>query len=142
VALQVLRMRQFYPHFRESWNDSGARWIGIVRPTELSDVYETEVFYRFERAPRVRVINPALRKRSDGAPIPHRYAGGYLCLYFDRAQEWTPAMFIADTIIPWTSLWLLYYELWHATGEWLGGGVPLRTATRPQLLFRRCRRIL
>ena len=31
-------------------------------------------------------------------------------------------MWIADTILPWTSLWLYFYELWHATGQWLGGG--------------------
>lgn len=29
---------------------------------------------------------------------------------------------IANTIIPWTIEWLYYYELWLATGEWLGGG--------------------
>lgn len=29
---------------------------------------------------------------------------------------------ISDTIIPWVADWLLYYELWLATGEWLGGG--------------------
>ena len=29
---------------------------------------------------------------------------------------------IANTIIPWTVEWLYYYELWQATGEWLGGG--------------------
>ena len=27
-----------------------------------------------------------------------------------------------ETIVPWASLWLYYYEVWHATGEWLGGG--------------------
>jgi hypothetical protein len=31
-------------------------------------------------------------------------------------------MVLADTIIPLASLWLFYYEVWFATGEWLGGG--------------------
>ena len=31
-------------------------------------------------------------------------------------------MSVVNTIIPWTSEWLLHYELWHATGKWLGGG--------------------
>jgi hypothetical protein len=31
-------------------------------------------------------------------------------------------MYIHESIVPWTSLWLYYYEIWHATGEWLGGG--------------------
>jgi hypothetical protein len=32
-------------------------------------------------------------------------------------------MRIADTIVPWLILWLFYYEIWHVTGEWKGGGV-------------------
>jgi hypothetical protein len=31
-------------------------------------------------------------------------------------------MSIAETIIPWTSEWLYFYELWVFTGEWHGGG--------------------
>jgi hypothetical protein len=30
--------------------------------------------------------------------------------------------FIAYTILPWTSLWLYFYELWLVTGQWMGGG--------------------
>jgi hypothetical protein len=39
-------------------------------------------------------------------------------------------MSIADTIVPWTSEWLMYYEIWLATSDWYGGGVwpPRRTA--------------
>lgn len=29
-------------------------------------------------------------------------------------------MSIADTIVPWTSLWLHHYEIWLATGIWCG----------------------
>jgi hypothetical protein len=33
-------------------------------------------------------------------------------------------MLIANTLVPWTSEWLAYYEAWLTTGgEWLGGGV-------------------
>lgn len=30
---------------------------------------------------------------------------------------------ISDTIIPWTSEWLLHYEYWVLTGIWQGGGI-------------------
>jgi hypothetical protein len=33
---------------------------------------------------------------------------------------WCKQSLIAKTIIPWTALWLLYYELWMDIGEWLG----------------------
>lgn len=31
-------------------------------------------------------------------------------------------MLLVDTILPWTSQWLLYYELWLITGHWMGSG--------------------
>jgi hypothetical protein len=47
----------------------------------------------------------------------------HLCIYYKRAKEWDETKFIADTIIPWTSEWLLHYEIWVATGTWQGGGI-------------------
>jgi hypothetical protein len=32
-------------------------------------------------------------------------------------------MMIANTIVPWSVLWLFYFEDWLCTGEWSGGGV-------------------
>jgi hypothetical protein len=29
---------------------------------------------------------------------------------------------VALTIIPWAAQWLVCYEIWHATGQWVGGG--------------------
>jgi hypothetical protein len=61
--------------------------------------------------------------RADAAHIPHTYRGNYLCLYYPKFLEWTGGDFIADTIVPWASLWLFYYEMWHAAGVWFGGGI-------------------
>jgi hypothetical protein len=33
-------------------------------------------------------------------------------------------MLLATSIVPWLLAWLIDYELWLATGEWLGGGMP------------------
>ena len=43
-----------------------------------------------------------------------------LCLYYPC--EWNSTMNISDTIIPWISEWLYYFEFWCITGEWHGGG--------------------
>jgi hypothetical protein len=32
-------------------------------------------------------------------------------------------MKLSETIIPWLSLWLTFYEMWRVTGEWDGGGI-------------------
>lgn len=50
------------------------------------------------------------------------YGQKTLCLYRPSKNEWDSPMSLADTVLPWTSLWLFYYEIWLATGEWLGGG--------------------
>jgi hypothetical protein len=40
---------------------------------------------------------------------------------------------IIDTIIPWTSEWLLHYECWLATGKWHGGGIHHETEIEKQI---------
>ena len=93
----------------------------VLRPTHLSCSYRIEVDYRLGGSPKVRVQEPALRSR-DGEPPPHRYEDGSLCLYRGRYGEWDPARPIGQTVIPWTVLWLSFYELWLVTGVWHGQG--------------------
>jgi hypothetical protein len=66
------------------------------------------------------VLSPSLVDRGDGKPIPHRYNDGSLCLFDDEKGEWHPADSMAATILPWTSEWLYFYEIWLATGIWQG----------------------
>lgn len=59
--------------------------------------------------------------------IPHIYDKNdnkkrlRLCLYY--GDEFKRGMSISETLIPWTIEWLYFYELWLATGKWLGGGI-------------------
>lgn len=32
-------------------------------------------------------------------------------------------MRLDQTIVPWTMLWLFYFEEWLASGDWKGGGM-------------------
>lgn len=120
---QMLRVKSLHPQFSVSVTARRAVWIGEVRPSALSESYRVQVVYEQGRRPRISVLSPKLRRREDDRPIPHTYPGDFLCLYFPPAREWHPNKFIAETIIPWISLWLFYYEGWLATGEWLGGGI-------------------
>lgn len=43
---------------------------------------------------------------------------------YHHGTEWNSGMLIANTIIPWASGWLFFYEFWLATGQWFGGGIP------------------
>ena len=94
---------------------------GTVRPTALSTEYRVSL--KFEGiVPEVRVVSPALAGRDDGEPIPHMYEQDRLCLFRPHGGDWTPSEPISATIIPWISEWLFFYEIWLATGDWLGGG--------------------
>jgi hypothetical protein len=45
-----------------------------------------------------------------------------LCLFNPEKREWNPEQRLGDTILPWACIWLYFYEIWLATGDWKGGG--------------------
>ena len=135
---QAELMRRNWPTFkvlqRTHWL---VLWEGPLRP--LSQIYRVQVLLHREKnykkfnvpqAPRVTVIDPLLRRRSEDAadPIPHHYPNPefpelpILCLYDPDTREWHPGLSVAHTIVPWSIDWLACYEGWLATGEWTGGG--------------------
>jgi hypothetical protein len=101
---------------------SELHWRGSIEPTSRFRNYQIHICYKLHESPSVEVISPKLQTR-DGKRPPHLYGDDRLCLYLPRADEWSGHMTLARTIVPWTSEWLFFYELWLATGEWLGGGV-------------------
>jgi hypothetical protein len=96
-------------------------WRGRLQPAPLNLAYEVEISYHYLYHPKTQVLNPNLETRN-GEVIPHMYGQKYLCLYRPEYKEWSASMCIANVIVPWASLWLFYYEVWLATGEWKGGG--------------------
>lgn len=95
---------------------------GRIKPTEISLDYLIRITYKLKQSTKVKLIYPPLQKNVNGERAPHLYPGGRLCIYHPRFNEWDGSKVIAYTIIPWTALWLYYYEVWLITGEWKGGG--------------------
>jgi len=95
---------------------------GLVQPYVLSREYRVRIEYDVG-LPRVWIEDPPLMPREEGGRIPHVFPGPRPCLFYPPNREWIPSMLIADTIVPWLMAWLYFYEIWHATGEWLGGGI-------------------
>jgi len=120
VSDQCKDMRQKYPDFMPRRSDAGMVWMGPIRPAPLSQSYVMEIVYRRHDYPQVWVRQPSLRVRPEDYKVVHIFREGCLCLHAEN--EWTPAMPISTTIVPWAAEWLLYYELWLATGRWYGGG--------------------
>ena len=113
--------RKHLPSFEVRIVNGSLIAVGYLQPTAISANYKIRVAYRVGKSPAFEVIAPELQRRN-GEVIPHMYRQKRLCLYEPGKGYWSPHQSIAATIVPWASLWLYYYELWHATGKWLGGG--------------------
>jgi hypothetical protein len=122
VREQAARLKLSFREFRTRVDGAWLTSVGHVQPSPLGATYKVEIRYKVGKRPEVRVLEPALVCREDADRIPHMFGQECLCLYFPPANEWSGEMSLGHAIIPWISLWLYYYELWHATGEWLGGG--------------------
>lgn len=119
LAIQSQQLKRLFPNSTVSVKRNKLVWIGEVKPTPMSETYTLKIEYMFGERPRVVVLKPKLIKRPNER-LPHVYTGNELCLYRSKYNEWNSLMFISATILPWSILWLLYYEIWLVTGYWSG----------------------
>lgn len=140
LSAQAKAMARRWPQFRATpgLGPQSLVWFGDLKGLERS--FHISVEYGLPRSgdttmsrsmPVVRVLRPSLVLNFNAieeAPLPHVYFEGPdirlspLCLFDPHAHEWDRSMIIADTTIPWAARWLACYEVWEATGRWVGGG--------------------
>jgi hypothetical protein len=120
-----MRMLQVWPQIASDIQYGVLTCRGTVRPSPLCRDYDIRVEYQIGSSPKTWVESPTLVPRVADEPIPHVYTIGGLrpCLYFPKGGEWRADKWLALTIMPWLLLWLFFYEIWLATGEWWGEGV-------------------
>jgi hypothetical protein len=116
-------MRIWWPDFKTRVQRGTLKAIGNLSPAPLCTTYKIEICLPGGGVPAVKVLDPHLSPRDQADRIPHMYEQERLCLYLPGTGQWTLDKPIAVTIVPWTSLWLYFYEVWRATGNWLGGGI-------------------
>ena len=137
TTTQVRDMRAKWPEFRVELRDRHqAVWKGELRP--FHKTYTVCVGIRFALPgtgvpkPLALVLNPRLHRRREtpDEAIPHVYNDPrdpllpVLCLHHPPTDRFDPRhQSAADTVVPWTIDWLACYEIWLATGRWVGGGV-------------------
>lgn len=115
LAIQSLHILHRFPGFTYRRERGAGVWRGTLQPRPLSQKYRVAISYKLHCCPTVMVIAPTLV-----AKAPHLWRDGSLCLFYPKESPWHRDMLIATTILPWTALWLFYYELWLDTGRWLG----------------------
>jgi hypothetical protein len=116
---QALALRRDFPGATLRLKAGRLEWVGALQPTPLSRSYAVRLTYQQDRVPKVHVLD-RLETRDDKR-LPHTYGDGTLCLY--EPGQWNGHMWLAMSTIPWTSEWLVHYEVWLATDDWCGGGV-------------------
>lgn len=100
-------------------------WETDIIPSPNSVTYRIRINYTIGQRPKVYIIDPQELKRPEGKQLPHVFSTEkqQICLHYGPFKEWDDSMFLARKIVPWASEWLLFYELWVITGEWLGEGI-------------------
>lgn len=107
---------------KNTWNSF--QIILELQPTAISEKYDLMVIYEQNRWVKVFIVNKELKIAANRSKLPHVYDSKQqqICLYSPSKKEWDGFRSIVDTIIPWASEWLYYYELWLPEGKWYGGG--------------------
>ncbi len=123
IHKQLAYMKLYYPSFACHTKDNKLVCRGVVQPTPLHESYRVRIVYRVGHAPQTWIEEPKLRRRSPDESTPHTYSDDRPCLYLPRTGEWSSEKPLALTIVPWLSLWLLFYESWLVTGKWQGEGL-------------------
>jgi hypothetical protein len=134
LRFQMRSMTEDFPTLKplvdRSWLmiwEGGVTPIGrtyVVRVSYMQGVRTADLHWVY-RPPEVHVLEPPLTRRPEAPAerIPHVYREAHpaqLCLWYPGSKEWTVAMPISRTFIPWACEWLARYEMWLATGEWTG----------------------
>ena len=117
AAQQHARIKARFPQFELVGYGTKAAWLGRFEPRPGS-VYKIRIEYGVAGTPKALLVDPEMREG-----CPHTYGRGQMCVYWPKDPDnpgWQEDSWIADTILPWSALWIHYYELWLETGEWLG----------------------
>lgn len=95
-----------------------------LQPSFFSETYTIKIIYKSNAFVKVYVVDKVLKIAHNRKKLPHVYNSEeqQLCLYSPSKKEWRSTQYIINTIIPWASEWLYYYELWLIDGNWYGGG--------------------
>lgn len=116
-------VRSRYPGFRYEVIDGLLICRGELQPNPVNKIYTVEIHYRTGKWPKTFVPGRQLQALEPEGRIPHSYGPTEPCLFYPNRHSWRSDMKLGDTVIPWLCVWLAFYEMWRATGEWYGGGI-------------------
>lgn len=122
LMIQLNHLKSAFPKGDGSIVRSCLHFTYKVKPSVFSNIFTVKIDYKISKKPRVKIIHPTLKIPKIKMDI-HMFSDNTLCLYYYKFKEWDKTMLLSQNIIPWTSEWLLNYEIWSVTGKWCGGGI-------------------
>jgi len=94
---------------------------GIIQ-FEFCDKYAVIIISKPNKFPIVKI--KAENHNIEASEHIHIYKDGSLCLYYPGDHNWNSYTKLTETIIPWISEWIIYYEIYLSTGIWVGNESP------------------
>jgi len=122
LARQAVSIRKYCDDFSYKFRRSELTVNATIQPTPLTNKYRFRLKYKLKNIPKLWITEPKLISRCEGEKIPHMYSQERPCV-FHPPSDWNSRRYLGTTVIPWLAEWLFFYEIWYATGEWLGGGI-------------------
>jgi len=128
LRAQKLLLDQCFPEAACTIKGRTLIWEGKIRPSVVSCFYQIRIIYTLGEPPDVFVLSPDLQTVSDatkpGRRPPHIYGTNplKLCLYLPGTSQWNSGNPLVTKIVPWTIMWLSFFEDWVFTDVWSGGG--------------------
>lgn len=93
--------------------------MGDLQP-DGCDKYSIRIEFQAGFEPKVFITSHDIKPSNE----IHIYKEGHLCLFYPGDLKWKNNLKVAEYIIPWVAEWIVFYELWLMTGEWMGAEAP------------------
>lgn len=134
LVRQAAEIKKHYPKTVWKCKKGSIELKLALKPTTTSVTYTIKVYAKQNSTTvNIFVVEPKVDFLENGKKVPHLYSNGSLCLFYPPNNEFNYKDLWSETLIPWTSLWLFYYEVWKETGEWLGGGIHGKKCISPEI---------
>ena len=125
LVMQLANLRRMHPDLLAGIEGGVLVAEGWIRGSPVTRRYRVRIEYRPGRYPKAYVLEPALEQRLPDQPVAHTNGPTEPCLFTKENGDWKQFMYVGQTIVPWLMEWLVFYEVWRATGAWFGGGTLL-----------------
>lgn len=124
LLVQRLALDNRHPWLTTVIHDRRLTAEGVCRPCEVTRPYKVRFDYWIGSTPVATILDPVPQPRLPGQRVIHtNQQNDKPCLFLPKTREWHGNQLLANTVVPWTLEWLLFYETWFVTGHWVAGGV-------------------